>query len=337
MRIISGKYRGRKLISPKGDSVRPTSDMVKESIFNVIQFGIAGARFLDLFAGSGNVGIEALSRGASQVYFVDNNRQSVQLIEQNTQGFSDDFKIISKDYVDALMSVDGQFDYIFVDAPYAKDCISQIVDIVFSRNLLTDNGYIIYEHDNRFDYILSLKWYIKKSKRFGGINVDYISKTNKVCAFTGSFDPITLGHMNIIDQALNDYDKVEIIIGNNQNKEGLFDLATREKIARLCLKDYVNVNVDVCDGLIYKLCNHLEIDVIVRGIRNDSDLEYESPIAQFNLENGGIRTVYYTSDSGFENISSSQVKIQLKNQGSLKNLLPTGTHKKVIDLYKLIG
>ena len=86
MRIIAGERRGRKLLSPEGTEVRPTTNMVKESVFNILQFGIEGRRFLDLFAGSGQMGLEALSRGAREAVFVDSSRESLRVIEKNKIG-----------------------------------------------------------------------------------------------------------------------------------------------------------------------------------------------------------------------------------------------------------
>lgn len=135
MRIISGKYRGRKLISPIGNDIRPTSDVVKESIFNTVQLSISGSSFLDLFAGSGNVGIEAISRGA-KVCFVDSNRESIALIKKNLEKIEEPFTVLEKDYRDALLMSNEKFDYIFVDAPYAEECIQKICELVYARDLL---------------------------------------------------------------------------------------------------------------------------------------------------------------------------------------------------------
>ena len=136
MRVISGIYRGRKLNSPINDAVRPTADKVKESIFNVIQFDVAGCAFVDLFAGSGGMGIEALSRGAKSVVFSDCDREAIRLINSNLRGIDGDYKVLSRDYRDVLFTLSGKQDFIFVDPPYKTDYIEDICRIVKERDIL---------------------------------------------------------------------------------------------------------------------------------------------------------------------------------------------------------
>ncbi|MBQ8928863.1 MAG: 16S rRNA (guanine(966)-N(2))-methyltransferase RsmD, partial [Oscillospiraceae bacterium] len=124
MRVISGTARGRKLKEPDGRRVRPTTDKVKESMFNIVQFHIQDAAVLDLFAGSGQLGIEALSRGAESVTFVDSARDSVKLVRENvrTAGFEDRAQIFQTDAIGFLEHC-GKFDLIFLDPPYDTDLI----------------------------------------------------------------------------------------------------------------------------------------------------------------------------------------------------------------------
>ncbi|MDE5616743.1 MAG: 16S rRNA (guanine(966)-N(2))-methyltransferase RsmD, partial [Clostridia bacterium] len=190
MRVISGKYRGRRLNSPIGNDVRPTGDKVKESIFNVIQFDIAGSRFIDLFAGSGAIGIEAMSRGAAHTLFSDNSKASLELLKSNLKGIDDDYKVVGRDYRDTLYSADGKWDFIFVDPPYRTDYIGEICEIAKERDLLADGGYIIYEHGGN-DYDLPDGMRICKRKRFGIVTVDYIGKSKGNTALAGSYDPNT--------------------------------------------------------------------------------------------------------------------------------------------------
>lgn len=334
MRIISGKYRGRKLISPEGNDVRPTSDQVKESIFNVIQFEIAGSRFVDLFSGSGNIGIEALSRGASEVIFADNNRNSISLIAQNLSKIEDNYKIINRDYKVTLENLSGKFEFIFVDAPFSLDCISNVCDIVGSKELLQKNGYIIYEHERSKNYKLSNDWYIAKSKTFGTIVVDYIAPTQEVCAVTGSFDPITVGHWGVIKQAMQLFDKINIIIAVNEEKKGIFSLEERKAFIEMCTKDYPNIIVDICKGMIYEYCNNNGIHAIVRGYRNEEDRQYEEKMAEFNFQKGGVTTTFIEADEDLKKVSSSTVKEMLQNGSNLRGFVPKEIMGKVSKLYK---
>jgi len=123
MRVITGKARGTNLQAPVGDEVtRPTSEKVKEAEFSAIQFLISGARVLDLFAGSGQLGIEALSRGASYAVFVDASRDSCNVIKANLAktGFSDSARVANTDYMRFIASCGDKFDIIFSDPPYRK-------------------------------------------------------------------------------------------------------------------------------------------------------------------------------------------------------------------------
>lgn len=154
MRIIAGKYRGRRVKSPPSAQTRPTSDRLRETLFNVLAPRIAGARFLDLCAGTGAVGIEALSRGAKHVTFVDQSRRMCSLIEANTSSLGIDekeFEIVNADASDYLRrrakKEQKGFDIIFFDPPYAAD-YDALLDLIgdFARQVLSNDGLVIVEH-----------------------------------------------------------------------------------------------------------------------------------------------------------------------------------------------
>ena len=120
MRVITGTARGRKLEQLVGDDVRPTTDRVKEAVFSIIQFDIEGRRFLDLFAGSGQMGIEALSRGAREAVFVDNRRESVAIVKRNLEStkLAANAKVVQMDSISYLNINREKFDFLFLDPPY---------------------------------------------------------------------------------------------------------------------------------------------------------------------------------------------------------------------------
>ena len=120
MRVITGSARGKRLAVLEGEAVRPTTDRVKEALFNIIQFQIEGRRVLDLFAGSGQLGIEALSRGASEAVFVDCAKESIAVITKNVEncGLAGQARIVQTDYASYLARRDGTFDLVFLDPPY---------------------------------------------------------------------------------------------------------------------------------------------------------------------------------------------------------------------------
>lgn len=149
MRVITGIARGKKLITLEGTDVRPTSDMVKEAIFSIVQFEVSGANVLDLFAGSGQLGIEALSRGASLAVFVDSNTDSVKVVRENLKntGLAQNSRVVAMDSFAYLGGCKDKFDIVFIDPPYSKDIITQILPKVVEK--MSENGIIVCEHDKK--------------------------------------------------------------------------------------------------------------------------------------------------------------------------------------------
>lgn len=146
MRIISGSKRGKKLTALEGEQVRPTTDRVKEALFDILQFSIEGRRFLDLFAGSGQMGLEALSRGASQAVFVDVFRDSIRVVEKNVAatGFSDRAKIVQADFAAYLRREREAFDIAFLDPPYRTGLLQKALPLVTEH--MNPGGAIFCEH-----------------------------------------------------------------------------------------------------------------------------------------------------------------------------------------------
>ncbi|NCA67118.1 MAG: 16S rRNA (guanine(966)-N(2))-methyltransferase RsmD [Clostridia bacterium] len=174
MRIIAGKYRGRKLNTPNGQDVRPTSDRVRENIFNIIQWRIAGSAVLDLFAGTGAMGIEAISRGATAV-FNDKDMSSVALIKDNLIYLNEKAEVFNLDYAAALSRLKGrQFDTIFLDPPYALDA-TNVINIINENKLLKKNGLIVYEHSAEKQYEYT-GFTVADSRKYGTVAVDFLEE-----------------------------------------------------------------------------------------------------------------------------------------------------------------
>ena len=148
MRVISGKCRGTNLVGPEGMGTRPTTDRIKETIFNMIAFDIPECRFLDLFSGSGAMAIESLSRGASEAVLVEKDEKALKCIRQNLEKtrLTEDAKVYACDVNEAIKRLEGkQFDIIFMDPPYALEYISEVLENIVKYNLLAEEGYIILE------------------------------------------------------------------------------------------------------------------------------------------------------------------------------------------------
>jgi 16S rRNA (guanine966-N2)-methyltransferase len=151
MRVISGKYRGRRLKGPDDREIRPTGDRLKETLFNILGPGIAGARMLDVFGGTGAVGIEALSRGAREVVFIESSPAAQRLILRNIQicGIETGYRILPQDAFMALRALAREglrVDVVFFDPPYDWKPYRDLLEIIFDRRLLSDHGRAAIEH-----------------------------------------------------------------------------------------------------------------------------------------------------------------------------------------------
>ena len=144
MRVITGTARGRRLREPQGMDIRPTTDKVKESIFNIIQFDIEGRRVLDLFAGTGQLGIEAASRGAESVTFVDSSKVAAKLVRENLEHCGLKGQVFNADAVGYLSGC-GQYDLIFVDPPYDSELYDKVLDSIIKFDILPEGGIIVCE------------------------------------------------------------------------------------------------------------------------------------------------------------------------------------------------
>jgi 16S rRNA (guanine966-N2)-methyltransferase len=151
MRIIGGQARGRRLKAPKGSATRPTGDRVKQSLFDILTPRVAGARFLDAFAGAGGIGLEALSRGAARVVFVDDDRAAVAAINENLEalGAAAEVQVFRQDARVALASLADtgvRFDIIFFDPPYDSPLYEEVLEQIGGTSVLRDGGVAIAEH-----------------------------------------------------------------------------------------------------------------------------------------------------------------------------------------------
>ena len=144
MRVISGSVRGRRLKTPENYDIRPTTDNVKESLFNILQFDIEGRRVLDLFAGTGQLGIECLSRGADSVVFIDQSREAVKIIRENLKACGLSAPVLQQEALSYLRGC-GSFDLIFVDPPYDSGLYEPVLNVINSVDILSDGGIIVCE------------------------------------------------------------------------------------------------------------------------------------------------------------------------------------------------
>lgn len=147
MRVTGGTGRGRRLKAPPGLRVRPTSDKVKQALFNILGEKVAGAAFLDLFAGAGGIGIEALSRGAGRVVFVDDSRRSLDVIRENIgqTGFGDRAEVVASRAEAYLKRTTERFDILFLDPPYAEE-LRPLLELISGAGILRTDAIVLAEH-----------------------------------------------------------------------------------------------------------------------------------------------------------------------------------------------
>lgn len=177
MRVIAGKYRGKKLLAPPDQSVRPTTDRIKETVFNILcnRYHV-GKRVLDLFCGSGALGIEALSRGAEEAVFVDKSPQSVRLTGENLKGIREKHAVYNTDYTIALSKFQAPFDLILLDPPYSDGLETNAVRIIEERGLLCKDGIIFVEHSRENNLINLPSSFIIDTRICGNTQITFLTR-----------------------------------------------------------------------------------------------------------------------------------------------------------------
>ena len=178
LRVISGKYRGRKLVEPFGENTRPTMDRIKEAIFSSIHFGLEGTIVLDLFSGSGSMAIESVSRGAMKAFAIDNDKNAMKAIKENIETLEiNNIKELKSDSISFLKSMSGtKFDYIFVDPPYEKtELYNNSLNEIAKGKMLKELGNIIVETNSPRDIVIPNGLTIQKEKKYGKTTILYIA------------------------------------------------------------------------------------------------------------------------------------------------------------------
>ncbi|MGN0155729.1 MAG: 16S rRNA (guanine(966)-N(2))-methyltransferase RsmD [Lachnospiraceae bacterium] len=174
MRVIAGTARSLPLVTPQGKDTRPTTDRIKETLFNIIQGQVGDSVFFDFFSGSGGIGIEALSRGAKKAYFVENDKNALNCIRQNLAftKFTEKAVVMNRDVRDAIPLILEKADIIFMDPPYSAEIESDIMQLLLKSDCLKEDTVIIIEADKRrdFSFATAIGFRIIKEKQY---------KTNK--------------------------------------------------------------------------------------------------------------------------------------------------------------
>lgn len=324
MRIVGGTLKGRTLCDFNKIGIRPTSDMARESFFNIVRDRIKGAVFLDLFCGTGAMGIEAYSRGAKKVVLNDCSKNSINLVRKNLEKLKIEGQITlsNADYLACVERQTEKFDIIYIDPPYELGV--NIPAVSSALRIIKKGGIIVLESEKPFTEEIDGATIIDR-RRYGRANLTFF-KPKENCVFAGTFDPITNGHKDIIEKCLKDYNKVFIIIGENPTKKATFPLEARKTFIAKTFADESRAEV-VCyadkkeDYKKFLIDN--EITSYVRGIRNEKDLQFEKQYEEKNKElYPSVKTVYISADEKYKNCSSTYIKEKLEKGEDITDLIP---------------
>lgn len=184
MRIIAGEKRGTKLYTLEGENTRPTLDRVKESLFNIIQSEIRDCIFLDLFSGSGAIGLEAVSRGAKKAILCDNNKQAIQIIKKNIEklGYKDKIELYQMQFNELINKLNEKIDIIYLDPPYKTNYAIKTVELLLKKEILKTDSLIIIETDQVEELkekLENLNIEIIDERKYGRANLIFIQQKTK--------------------------------------------------------------------------------------------------------------------------------------------------------------
>ena len=176
MRIVGGKLKGRNLVSFKGEDIRPTSDQARESLFNILQFKIYGKKFLDLFSGTGAVGIEAYSRGASEVTLNDLSKDSVLVIKKNLSNIGNpkEISVTNQNALTLLSNPPKLYDFIFIDPPYKSGLYNEVLSLC--KNALAVDGIVILEAEDELE-ILDNDFNVYDKRKYGRARFTFLKRS----------------------------------------------------------------------------------------------------------------------------------------------------------------
>jgi pantetheine-phosphate adenylyltransferase/16S rRNA (guanine(966)-N(2))-methyltransferase RsmD len=339
VRVIAGVARGTNLATvPKG--VRPTADRVRESLFNSLGQFFEGGRVLDLYAGTGALGIEALSRGLEQAVFVERDKKARDVILENLRRthLADEAEIIGGEAEAVLGRLEGRgetFDLIFADPPY-RIAAAEVGRILYRlRPLLTTGGRVVIESGEApADFAGGRKGV---TRRYGGTFITILGRselTMIVAVCPGSFDPVTTGHLDVIRRASGVFDHVVVAVGANRRKESRLPAVDRARLIEEVTADVDNVSVEIMDGLLVDFAREQGAGAIVKGLRAVSDFESEFEQAQLNRTmSPELETVFIMAAAEHSFLSSSAVREIASLGGEVRGLVPDGILETVRQIY----
>jgi pantetheine-phosphate adenylyltransferase len=312
---------------------------VRESVFNALgQF--FGGDALDLYAGTGALGIEALSRGCDRAVFVEKDRRALAVIRENLRRarLADRAEVVASDVgqaLDRLLTDGRQFSLIFADPPYRIAATEVGSLLVRFGALLVPSGRAVIESGEA----PAGGWVGKKgvTRRYGGTYVTVLERseiTMIVAVCPGSFDPVTAGHLDIIRRASKIFDHVVVAVGANLRKKPRLPAVERARLLEKVTAGMENVSVELMDGLLVDFAREQGARVIVKGLRAVSDFESEFEQAQLNRTMyPELETVFIMASAEHSFLSSSAVREIAALGGEVRGLVPEGILETVREIY----
>lgn len=361
MRIIAGYLGGRRLSARVASGTRPTSDRVREALGSLLEArgAFASAHVLDLFAGTGAFGFEALSRGASEVLAVDSGAEAQRCLEQNIRqlGVSDRVRRRKLDLLqrpervlEALLSAQREsFSLVFADPPYRDvERLLPLLAALSRHPLIREDALFVVEHSRttqlgevsglsavgRYQYGDSAITLLARTPQIGEGECDMTSESASVspsvAIYAGSFDPITNGHVAVISSGLVAFERIIVAVLTNTTKKPMFSVEERMECIRDAFSDDSRVEVDRFDeGLLVDYARSRGVRVLLRGLRAVGDFEHELQMANMNRHLApGIETVFIMANDYFY-VSSSLIKEIGKLGGNLQGVVPELVEKKL--------
>jgi pantetheine-phosphate adenylyltransferase/16S rRNA (guanine(966)-N(2))-methyltransferase RsmD len=362
-RIIAGTAGGRRLETPPGEATRPTSDRVREALFSTLDARnlLSGARVLDLFAGSGALGLEAASRGACEVVLVDSSRQAVAVARRNAA-------LVAPARVAVVLSSalrhlgrppDHPMDVVFLDPPYAlgEPALTEHLVALLANGWLDRDTIVVVERSGRSPepcwppglgreqvrrYGETAVWTASVTDPLATpsghtghtghtMHTVHAGRTVHRCVCPGSFDPVTNGHVDVVRRATALFDEVVVAVVANPAKAGMFTVEERLELLQESVGDLPGVRVDAVEEgrLLVDYCRRMEAAAVVKGLRSGTDFAYELPMALMNRHLTGLETVFLPGEPQLEHVSSSLVKEVAGHGGDVAGLVPDGVLKRL--------
>lgn len=372
MRVIAGQWGARRLLGPpRGAETRPTTDRVREAVFNLLGPRVEGARVLDLFAGTGALGIEALSRGARHATFVECDRGLCQTIETNLENLEatpDTFTLLKRDVRRSAKLLAGPYDLVFIDPPYGHLLEREVLATLCAGDLLAPGATVVVEHAAREEVTLppaaQRVLAAPDTRNYGDTSVTVYTVAapakpdtegapsmpppspsmtpsmppaanvgpRRVAVYAGSFDPPTRGHIDIIHRAAALFDVLVVAVATNPRKQSLFSVEERVGLLREVIGDDTRVEVDVIDGLLVDYAKRRGAVAVIRGLRAVADFDFEFQMACMNHHLApAVETVFLMTAQEYLFVSSSLVKEVAAFGGDITPFVPAPVLPRILE------